>query len=198
MKILGVTGNMGMGKSTVCQMFHQEGFPVFDADKIVHQLQAPYGKALPYLACLFPNSVIDGCLDRQLLRKMVMLDPSNLQKLEKVILPLVAQERDRFIQRLQRRNVKWCVLDIPLLYEKNIDRICTKTLVVNAPYHVQKWRIMKRGRMSWDQARLLISQQIPNYLKCQWADFVIHTGLNKAHSFFQVKRVAMMMKKGEL
>lgn len=198
MKILGVTGSMGMGKSTVCSMLHKEGFPVFDADQVVHQLQSPYGKALPYLAQLFPNSVINGCLDRQVLRNMIQQNPHNLHKIEQIILPLVAQERDSFLRLMQRRNVKWCILDIPLLFEKKINQICTKTLVVDAPYAIQKWRIVKRGQISWEQAKFLIAQQIPNYLKCQWADIVVHTGLNKAHTFMQVKRFVYLMKQGKL
>lgn len=198
MKILGVTGGMGMGKTTVCSQLRKEGFPVFDADYVVHQLQGSDGKALPFLAKAFPGSVHDNILDRSYLRKLISQDRNNLKKIENIILPLVDMERKKFIQFWQGKRKLWCVLDIPLLFEKKIDQVCTKTLLVNAPKQIQKIRIINRGGISWKQAEILISHQLPNSLKCQWADRVIQTGLNRAYTYIQVKRLAILMKKDQL
>lgn len=193
MKILGVTGSMGMGKSTVCSVLRRYGFPVFDADFTVHQLQKPKGKALLPIAHLFPDAVKNDILDRQYLRKIITEDPSNLTKIEDVVLPLVVEERQKFLRKSQARGVRWCVLDIPLLFEKKNNLICSKTLVVSAPTSIQKLRIMKRGKTSWEQAQTLIAKQIPNNQKCELADIVIKTGLSKAYTFFQAKRLALLM-----
>lgn len=198
MKILGVTGGMGMGKTMVCSLLRNEGFPVFDADHVVHQLQAPNGKALPLLAKAFPGSVHQNIVNRQVLREFIVRDQKNLKKIEAIMLPLVDQEQKRFIQFWQRRKKSWCILDIPLLFEKKINLICTKTLVVNAPKAVQKHRILQRGRIPWEQAEILIYHQIPNVLKCLWADKVVQTGLNKAYTYVQVKHIALLMKKDQL
>lgn len=187
-----------MGKSTVCALLRQQGFPVFDADHTVHELQKPYGEALPYIAQEFPDSVRNHHLDRQILRAYVTKDKSNLQKLEKILLPLVARERDRFLRRMQARGVRWSVLDIPLLFEKKLDRLCSRIIVVDAPVSVQKVRILARKNMTWETARLLMGQQLPNEKKCQWADRVIKTGLNRAHTFFQVRQVVQLMRENWL
>ncbi len=198
MKILGVTGGMGMGKTMVCSLLLKEGFPVFNADQIVHQLQAPKGKALPLLAEAFPGSVRHNILDRHYLRGLIAQNSNNLKKIENIILPLVDQERKQFIHHSQKSGKRWCILDIPLLFEKKINLSCTKILVVNAPKAIQKKRIIQRGRIPWEQAEILISHQIQNKLKCHWADIIIQTGLNKAYTFLQVKRLAILMKKDQL
>ncbi|CAI3936145.1 Dephospho-CoA kinase (CoaE) (PDB:1JJV) [Commensalibacter communis] len=198
MKILGVTGSMGMGKSTVCALFHNYGFPVFDADRVVHQLQAPHGKGLKKIEQTFPGAVKNNALDRNYLRHLIVQDRNNLKKIEQIILPMVAQERDKFIRLAQARGIKWCMLDVPLLFEKKINLLCTKTLVVAAPVNIQKIRILKRNKITWEQARAFIDAQIPSRTKCKMADIVIQTGLSKAHTFFQVKKIIRLMQAGQL
>ncbi|MDI2111896.1 dephospho-CoA kinase [Commensalibacter nepenthis] len=198
MKILGVTGSMGMGKSTVCALFHQYGFPIFDADRVVHQLQAPHGKGLKRIEEIFPGAVKENTLDRNYLRHLVVQDRNNLKKIEQIILPMVAQEREKFIRLAQARGLKWCILDVPLLFEKKINLLCTKTLVVTAPISIQKVRILKRNKITWEQARAFIDAQIPSKTKCKMADIVVQTGLSKAHTFFQVKKLILLMQAGQL
>ncbi|MDI2090207.1 dephospho-CoA kinase [Commensalibacter oyaizuii] len=198
MKILGVTGSMGMGKTTICSIFRNYGFLVFDADLTVHQLQSPKGKGLYHITQVFPKAVKDNVLDRQYLRKIIVQDRQNLKRLEQIILPLVAKERDKFIRLAQAKGHQWCILDVPLLFEKGIDQLCTKTLVVDAPMAIQKVRILKRGKITWEQAQAFIDSQWPNRLKCKKADIVIQTGLSKAHTFFQMKRLICQMQKGLL
>lgn len=198
MKILGVTGSMGMGKSTVCGLFHRYGFPVFDADKVVHQLQAPHGKGLKLIEKAFPGSVKNDALDRNYLRRLIVEDRNNLKKIEQIILPLVALERDRFIRRAQARGLSWCILDVPLLFEKKINLLCTKTLVVTAPIDVQRVRVLKRNTVTWEQARAFIDAQMPNKIKCKMADIVVQTGLSRAHTFFQIKKIIKLMQVNQL
>lgn len=198
MKILGVTGSMGMGKSTVCGLFFRHGFPVFDADRVVHQLQSPNGKGLKLIEKTFPGSIKNNALDRNYLRRLIVEDRNNLKKIEGIILPLVAQERDKFIRRAQAQGLSWCILDVPLLFEKKINLLCTKTLVVTAPVDVQKNRILKRNTITWEQARAFIDSQMPSRIKCKMADIIVQTGLSKAHTFFQVKKIIRLMQVDQL
>lgn len=198
MKILGVTGSIGMGKSTVCALFQQYGFPVFDADRVVHQLQGPHGKGLKRIEQVFPGAVKNNALDRNYLRRLIVEDRHNLKKIEQIILPLVAQERDKFIRLAQARRLKWCILDVPLLFEKKINLLCTKTLVVTAPVDIQRVRILKRNTITWEQARAFIDAQLPSKTKCKMADIVIQTGLSKAHTFVQIKKIIRLMQVGQL
>ncbi|CAK7192280.1 Dephospho-CoA kinase [Commensalibacter sp. Nvir] len=194
MEILGVTGSMGMGKSTVSAIFRAYGFPVFDADNTVKQLQQPNGKVTRVLSKAFPEAYKEGKLDRTCLRQLIVKDKNNLQILENITLPLVTKERENFIKRARARHKKWCILDIPLLFETNIDKECDKVIVVNSPRAIQKYRIIKRGKITWEQALVLIESQLPNREKCRRADYIIQTGLSKAYTYFQVKRLLSIMK----
>ena len=191
MKILGLTGGMAAGKSTVASLFRQAGVPVFDADACVRQLQAPYGRAIPALQKAFPGVVHDGVLDRHALRRLITADPTVLSRLEAIIHPLVRQERKAFLRRCRSRQVPLCVLDIPLLWETGADRDCTLVMVALAPLSVRLSRIRQRyrkgGRMSEADAKILLARQMPDRERRRRADIVIKTGLSRACAARQVR-----------
>lgn len=191
MKIIGLTGGMAAGKSTVADLFRRAGVPVFDADASVRALQAPGGKALPDIARLFPGTVTDGKLDRHALRQAVIGDKLALKRLEAVMHPLVRAERVRFLRQCRARKEPFCVLDIPLLMEIGEDRTCDIVVVVEAPMTTRLSRIRQRGRgqtrMTEDQARALLARQMPDHERRRRAHIVIRTGLSRGSAARQVR-----------
>ncbi|MFT8518588.1 dephospho-CoA kinase [Acetobacter syzygii] len=188
MRVLGLTGGMGMGKSTVAALLRRAGLPVFDADAVVHRLQAQGGEALPAIARLVPDVVRNGCLDRGALRQVVLGQPGLLKKLEAIMHPLVRRERARFLQHYRKLGTPWVVLDIPLLFETGADHLCDKVVVVSAPYWVQCRRVALRRRMPHAQVLRLIACQMPDARRVQKADAVIRTGLSMKETERQVCR----------
>jgi dephospho-CoA kinase len=180
MMIVGLTGSIGMGKSTAAKMLRQMGVPVYDADAAVHALQAPGGAALPPIEAAFPGVVKDGVLDRQALGARVFGNKAALRKLESIVHPLVGQRQRAFLKRAARRGEKLVVLDIPLLFEGLGDRRVDATLVVSAPIFLQRHRVMARPGMTADRLDGILRQQVPDVLKRHKADIVIPTGLGLA------------------
>lgn len=185
MKVIGLTGGIGMGKSTAAGVFARSGFPVFDADAAVHALQAPGGRALPAIAAAFPDTVLtDGRmrLDRTALRQAVLKDPGALRRLEAIMHPLVRTEQRRFLQRARRRRVRAAVLDVPLLLETGQQDGVDLVVVASAPTAVQMWRVLRRGRMTQEQLTAVMARQMPDHEKRRRADVVVPTGLSRRHA----------------
>ncbi len=180
MMIVGLTGSIGMGKSTAARMLRQMGVPVYDADAAVHAVQAPGGAALPPIEAAFPGVVKNGVLDRQALGARVFGDKQALRKLEAIVHPLVGQRQRAFLRRAARRGEKLVVLDIPLLFEGLGDRRVDATLVVSAPVFLQRHRVMARPGMTADRLDGILRQQVPDAVKRHKADIVIPTGLGLA------------------
>jgi dephospho-CoA kinase len=180
MMIVGLTGSIGMGKSTAARMLRQMGVPVYDADAAVHALQAPGGAALPPIEAAFPGVVKNGVLDRQALGARVFGNKQALRKLEAIVHPLVGQRQRAFLKRAARRGEKLVVLDIPLLFEGLGDLRVDATLVVSAPVFLQRHRVMARPGMTADRLDGILRQQVPDVLKRHKADIVIPTGLGLA------------------
>ncbi|MBO1323835.1 dephospho-CoA kinase [Acetobacter sp. TBRC 12305] len=176
MKILGLTGGMGMGKSTVAAMLERAGMPVFDADAQVRRLQSEPGPVLSAMARLVPDAMIGGKLDRAALRRAVMARPQLLARLEAIIHPQVRAARARFLARHRRRGTRWVVLDIPLLFETGGDRLCDHVLVVSAPRWVQARRVAARRGMTPAEARKLMARQMPDARRRLRADTILRTG----------------------
>ncbi|MBV1836406.1 dephospho-CoA kinase [Acetobacter estunensis] len=191
MKILGLTGGMGMGKSTVARMFREAGLPVFDSDATVHRLQGPGGAAVKSIGKLVPDAlhISEGqsTLDRGVLRKAVVADPTLMWELEKIVHPLVFAARDRFLKRCRRRGCDWVVLDVPLLFETGGDKRCDKVVVVSAPRRTQIKRIARRRSLNAVETQRLIARQMSDREKRRRADVVIRTGLSFADTRKQVK-----------
>jgi dephospho-CoA kinase len=189
MKIIGLTGGIGMGKSTAAGAFRGCGVPVFDADAEVHRLQGRGGRALPAIAAAFPGTVHGGVLDRAALRGLVLADRAALRRLERILHPLVRRAQRRFIAAARVRGVKLVVLDIPLLLETGGDRAVDHVVVVTAPAALQIARVRARRRMSDSDIRAMIALQMPDRAKRAKADTLIHTGLSRNFATRQVRRL---------
>jgi dephospho-CoA kinase len=175
--ILGLTGSIGMGKSTAAKMLRQMGVPVYDADAAVHRLQAPGGIALPPIEAAFPGVVKAGVLDRQALGARVFGNKEALRRLEAIVHPLVAREQRRFVRRAAMNREPLVVLDIPLLFEGLGERRVDGVLVVSAPAFLQRQRVMARPGMTAEKFAGILKQQVPDSLKRRKATVVIPTGL---------------------
>jgi dephospho-CoA kinase len=180
MVIVGLTGSIGMGKSTAARMLRQMGVPVYDADAAVHALQAPGGAALGPIEAAFPGVVKGGVLDRQALGARVFGNKPALRRLEAIVHPLVAQRQRAFLKRAAQRGEKLVVLDIPLLFEGLGERRVDATLVVSAPAFLQRHRVMARPGMTAERLAGILRQQVPDAFKRRKADIVIPTGLGLA------------------
>ena len=189
MKLIGLTGGIGMGKSTAANTFRRAHIPVFDADQAVHQLQAPGGKGVGAIAAAFPGTVRDGAVDRPALRAAVLGDKTALKRLEQILHPLVEQAEHRFVSRARRAGAKAVVLDIPLLFEIGADKRVDQVVVVSAPKSVQIHRVGLRRSMSQAEIRAVIARQMPDAEKRRRADVVIHTGLSRGHAARSLRRL---------
>ena len=172
--ILGLTGSIGMGKSTVARMFEDEGVPLFDADAVVHQLQGPEGERVAAIKARFPGTTDEGGVNRTALAERVLAEPQALQNLEGLIHPAVARERRAFIAR--NSEAPLAVLDIPLLFEKGGASEVDKIAVVSAPAEVQRERVLARPGMTLAKFCQILALQLPDREKRARADFVIPTG----------------------
>ena len=193
MFVLGLTGSIGMGKSTVAAMFARCGALVHDADAAVHRLYGPGGAAVPVVAALVPGAIVGkgraARIDRALLGKAVLADKARLAALEAAVHPLVGRERDRFLRWAQRRGARLVVMDVPLLFETGgedrVDAVC----VVSAPGFVQARRVLARPGMTEQKLAQIRARQMPDAEKRRRADFVVPTGIGKAATFRAVRRI---------
>lgn len=172
--ILGLTGSIGMGKSTTANLFKKHGVPVYDADQTVHDLYS--GRLVPLIEAAFPGSTKDGVVDRAKLSTHVVGHPDKLKALEAIVHPAVQEEQDRFIQK--HRDSPLVVLDIPLLFENGKDRFCDAVAVVTTDAATQKKRVMMREGMTEEKMESLLSRQMPDSEKRKRAQFIIDTGLD--------------------
>ena len=187
MIILGLTGSIGMGKSTVSRMFADEGVPVFDADAIVHRLQGREGALVAAIEAQFPGTTGAGGVDRNALAERVLAEPGELQRLEALIHPAVARERDAFLAAHQQAPV--VVLDIPLLFEKGGAEQVDKIAVVSADPEVQRLRTLARPGMTAEKFLRILGHQLPDAEKRARADFVIPTDCSIEETRASVRRV---------
>ena len=177
--VLGLTGSIGMGKSTTAAMFREEGVPVWDADASVHALYAPGGAAVAGIRGLAPEAIVGGAVDRAALREALERDPSLFSRLEALVHPLVAEDRARFLGTTPGDVV---VLDVPLLFERGIDRECDGVAVVSASAATQMTRLLARPGMDLAGVELLLSRQMPDAEKRRKADHIVHSGLSRHHA----------------
>ncbi|MFO8125101.1 dephospho-CoA kinase [Yoonia sp.] len=170
--LLGLTGSIGMGKSTTGQMFRDEGIPVWDADAAVHELYAKGGAAVGPIQAALPEAVVDREVSRNILKKMIADDLNVMGKLEEIVHPLLAEHRAAFINAHTGPLV---VFDIPLLFETRAQDWLSSVLVVTAPADVQKERVLARPGMTEDQFNRILERQMPDSEKRALADHVIQT-----------------------
>ena len=193
MVILGLTGSIGMGKSTTAAMFRDAGVPVFDADACVHALYR--GAAVAPVEEAFPGVTRDGAVDRELLRQRVLDDAAVLRRLEGIVHPLVRRERAAFLAGAARAPL--AVLDIPLLFETGADAEVDAVAVVSAPEAVQKSRVLARPGMTAERFSAILSQQVPDAEKRRRARFVIDTGEGLEPARAQVRAVIAALTRNE-
>ncbi|MFL2920499.1 MAG: dephospho-CoA kinase [Thalassobaculaceae bacterium] len=177
-----LTGSIAMGKSTTASMFNRRKIPVFDADKVVHNLFGKDGAALGLVGKHFPSAVTGNKVDRAVLGEIVFGDTDRLSILEAIIHPLVDIERKRFLQSHRRGKTKMVVLDIPLFYETKKQYKSDFVCVVSAPSFLQRQRALGRPGMTKQKLDAILSRQMPDYEKRKRSNFVVSTGLGKAHT----------------
>ena len=173
--VLGLTGSIGMGKSTTAEMFREQGVPVWDADEAVHRLYGPGGSASGPVAEICPEAVSAKGVDRAVLRDWIAGDGDALHRLNAVVHPLVAADRQEFINAADAKGQPLIVVDVPLLYETGAEGSVDAVLVVSAPAEVQKSRVMARPGMTEQHFARILSHQIPDAEKTRRADYVIET-----------------------
>lgn len=169
---LGLTGSIGMGKSTTAQMFVDLGCDLWDADAAVHRLYASDGAAVAPMAEAFPDSVTQDGVSRDALKQIISTDPTALKMIESIVHPLVLADREAFIENA-RSDI--AIFDIPLLFETSAESQFDAVAVVFVEDEVQRQRVLDRGTMSEDQLELILSKQMPAQEKVKRADFVIKT-----------------------
>ena len=194
MQVIGLTGGIGMGKSTAARAFRRAHIPVFDADAAVHRLQAPGGRALAAIEAAFPGTVGRDArhrrvLDRATLRAAVLGAGDALKRLEAIMHPMVRHEERRFLARARRAGERIAVLDIPLLLETGGARRVDRVVVVSAPPSVQMARVRRRRGMDAEQIRVVIARQMPDAEKRRRADLVVHTGLARHQAWRAIRRL---------
>lgn len=195
---VGLTGSIGMGKSTTAAMFAAEGVPVYDADAEVHALYAKGGAAVEPLEAAFPGVVVDGAVDRTLLSQRVVGKPDALKKLEAIVHPLVGESRVGFFQDAVAKGADIVVLDIPLLFETGGEKRMDAVVVVSAPADLQRQRVLARPGM--DEAKLdaILARQMADAEKRARAHFVIDTDQSLDHARAQVRDVLKRLRAGPL
>ena len=196
MVILGLTGSIGMGKTTAAGMFRYLGVPVYDLDAAVHTLLGPGGEAVAAVRNAFPDAVIHGAVDRKLLGEKVFGDPDSLKNLESILHPLVRQVRGTFIKQAAARREHIVVLDFPLLYETDGAKVCDAVIVVSAPRFLQEARVLARDGMTRAKFTGVLARQLPDYEKRRRADFIVPTGLGRALTLRRLKQIIRLIKSG--
>lgn len=194
MIVLGITGSIAMGKSTVTKMFEDCGAATTNADAIVHNLYTENADVIAYIQQRWPNAVSDGVVNRKQLGAEVFGDPAALKDLEQLLHPKVQQVEKDFVAQAEREG-KWLVaLDIPLLYESGAQSRCDYVAVVSSPPDIQKARALARANMTEEKFNQILSRQMPDAEKRKRADFIIDTGKTLLHAESDVKKIVKALK----
>jgi dephospho-CoA kinase len=193
--ILGLTGSIGMGKSTAASALRRMGVPVHDADASVHRLMNHGGAAVGFIEAAFPGTALDGAVDRKELGRRVYADPEELKRLESILHPMVREQERIFLRTARARRHRVVVLDIPLLYETGGEKRCDAVIVVTAPKFLQDQRVLKRPGMSRKRLDEILRQQMPDEEKRRRADHVVQTGSGKRAARAALARILKQLKR---
>lgn len=185
--VLGLTGSLGMGKTTAARFFAEAGVPVHDSDAVVHALYE--GKAVPAIERAFPGSTTGGKVDRAKLAAVVLNDPAALARLEAIVHPLVSESTDEFLADAKAKGVPVVVLDVPLLFEVGTNRRCDAVVVVSAPPEVQRQRVLERPGMTEEKLTAILAKQLPDAEKRRRADFIVDSSKDFDHARAQVRDI---------
>lgn len=198
MFVVGLTGSLAMGKSTTAKIFADLGCPVFDSDAAVHTMYARDGEAVPIVAQLFPDAVVNQQVDRKQLADHVLGNPAALKKLEKAVHPLVKKRQQAFINDAKSTGHNFVILDIPLLFETGQDQNVDAIVVASAPADIQQSRALERPGMTLKKFNEILAVQLPDSEKRVRADYVVDTGRGLDAAFDQVKRIVAELQSNSL
>jgi dephospho-CoA kinase len=187
--LIGLTGSIGMGKSETAKMFARLGIPVNDSDANVHAVYEPGGAAVPEIEKAFPGTVRDGRVDRTLLSKALAADPTGFKRLEAIVHPLVGKVQQAFLAKAIAGGADMVVLDVPLLFETGGHARMDAIVVVSAPSHIQRARVLERPGMTADKLDQILSRQMPDEEKRAKAHYVVVTDKGLDHAFEQVQMI---------
>lgn len=188
MILIGLTGGIGMGKSTAARLLRGMGFPVHEADRAVHMLLRKGGKGVKPVAKLFPESVRRGRIDRKILGRLVFGHPQKLKQLENILHPLVRAAEEEFLRKARRKKARAVILEIPLLFETGAEKRCDAVLCASAPAALQKKRVMARPGMTKKRFKAILKRQISDGQRRKKADYVIPTDKGIAATRRHLKR----------
>lgn len=197
MRIIGLTGSIGMGKSTTAAMFRDLGIPVYDADAAVHDLYDQGGAAVEPVGEAFPGVVKDGRVDREELRKRVLGQPEELKRLNAIVHPLVGRDRIGFFKNAEESGADMVVLDVPLLYETGGDANVEAVVVVSAPPEMQRERVLARPGMTPERLDAILAQQMADAEKRARAHYVVDTGSGLDAARQQVAAIVADLRKAK-
>jgi dephospho-CoA kinase len=173
MIILGLTGSIGMGKSTTAKLFAEAGIPVYDADATVHSLYE--GEAAPSIEAAFPGTTVDGKVDRTRLSARVVHDPAAMKQLEQIVHPMLGASRQKFLDEAEQSGAPVAVVDVPLLFETGGEKRVDAVVVVTTSPEIQRQRILARDNMTSEKLDAILARQLPDAEKRKRADFVVDT-----------------------
>ena len=189
MRILGLTGSVGMGKSTAAAMLRRMGVPVYDADAAVHRMMRRGGSAVAAVAAAFPGVERNGAVDRAALGQRVFGDEEAMKRLEAIIHPQVREDERAFLAAMRRRKAKLVVMDVPLLFESGRQKRYDATVVVTAPAFLQRARVLARAGMTPTRFAAIKARQMPDAEKRRRADFIVPSGLGRAVAWHRLRAV---------
>lgn len=194
MIVIGLTGSIGMGKTTTADMFRQEGIPVNDSDAVVHDLYR--NEAVDPVGETFPGSVVGGIVDRAELARQLSRDPDGFSRLEAIVHPLVRQREKQFLQTHQSLEADLVLLDIPLLFETGGEKRVDVVVVASCDPQIQRQRVLARPGMTEEKFKLILDRQVPDSTKRQRADFVVDTGGGIEQARDRVKQIITLLRSG--
>jgi dephospho-CoA kinase len=192
--VLGLTGSIGMGKSTATRMLRMMGVPVHDSDKAVHAALLPDGSAHQDVAKLFPSALVNGFIDRKKLGAIVFKDKEALKKLESILHPAAQESQQKFVRAMRSKGKRIVVLEIPLLFETGAETRVDYTITVSSPPAIQKRRVLRRAGMTEEKFKSILQSQWPDAEKRALSDFVVDTGLGYARTYRQLQKILKTVK----
>ncbi|KAA3526238.1 dephospho-CoA kinase [Agrobacterium tumefaciens] len=194
MIVIGLTGSIGMGKTTTAKLFAAEGIPVLDSDAVVHDLYS--ADAVPMIEAAFPGTTISGKVDRLELGNILRENPANFRKLEAIVHPLVRERQEAFLRKAREENKNFAVLDIPLLFETGAETRVDKVVVVSCAPEIQRQRVLSRPGMTEEKFEMILARQMPDAEKRRRADFIIDSGNGVEAARDQVREILQRLSAG--
>lgn len=194
MIVIGLTGSIGMGKTTTAKLFAAEGIPVLDSDAVVHDLYS--ADAVPMIEAAFPGTTISGKVDRLELANILRENPANFRKLEAIVHPLVRERQEAFLRKAREENKNFAVLDIPLLFETGAETRVDKVVVVSCAPEIQRKRVLSRPGMTEEKFEMILARQMPDAEKRRRADFIIDSGNGVEAARDQVREILQRLSAG--